>query len=251
MLNIPRLKKITALQKAVDFLGFLVFIPFFCALSFQLYCSSIPPLVGWGALVVSAILGLVIADVISGIVHWLADRYGHVDTPFFGEQFILPFRAHHLYPEDMTKLGFVVNNGNSCLLAGIFLAFVVFVLPPIESSFSLFLIGATGLFFSLFAGITNLFHMWAHSKTVPAWVRWLQVRRLILSPKHHEVHHTSPYAQHYCITCGWINGWLDRIRFFERLEKIIFQIFGVRGGDYDLQEINKRHQQSLKNLSND
>jgi ubiquitin-conjugating enzyme E2 variant len=234
--------------KIVYFLGFFIFIPFFCILSFQLYCNSLNLILRWGALIVSATLGFIIADVISGIVHWLADRYGSVDTPFFGKQFILPFRLHHLYPEEITKLSFVINIGDSCLLTGIFLACVVFFLPPIESNIGLFLLGATSLFTSLFVAITNLFHKWAHSKTVPKSIRWLQAHRFILSPTHHNVHHTSPYEQHYCITCGWMNYWLDRIRFFERLENLIFQVFGVRGGDYDLEEINEEYKHVLEEL---
>jgi len=44
---------------------------------------------------------------------------------------------------------------------------------------------------------------------------------LILPPDHHEVHHTAPYAKYYCITVGWLNEALFRLRFFQTLEKLI------------------------------
>jgi len=35
------------------------------------------------------------------------------------------------------------------------------------------------------------------------------------------VHHTAPYAKYYCITVGWLNEALFRLRFFQTLEKLI------------------------------
>jgi len=32
---------------------------------------------------------------------------------------------------------------------------------------------------------------------------WLQRRGLILSKKHHDIHHASPYDTYYCITAGF------------------------------------------------
>ena len=32
---------------------------------------------------------------------------------------------------------------------------------------------------------------------------WLQRRALILSKKHHDIHHASPYDTYYCITAGF------------------------------------------------
>lgn len=32
---------------------------------------------------------------------------------------------------------------------------------------------------------------------------WLQRCRLILSKKHHDIHHASPYDTYYCITAGF------------------------------------------------
>ena len=50
---------------------------------------------------------------------------------------------------------------------------------------------------------------------------WLQRRALILSKKHHDIHHASPYDTYYCITAGFWNPLLDRIRFYERTERLI------------------------------
>jgi hypothetical protein len=79
-----------------------------------------------------------------------------------------------------------------------------------------FVLALTGL-----VVVTNQIHKWAHiartGEPVPAAVTWLQGRGVILSPSHHEVHHTPPHASHYCITSGVTNPFLTRIRFWPAL----------------------------------
>ncbi len=65
---------------------------------------------------------------------------------------------------------------------------------------------------------TNQFHKWAHQESPSSFARWLQRTRLILEPSHHRVHHTDPFDMHYCITNGWLNPLLNRLKFFRRLE---------------------------------
>ena len=73
-------------------------------------------------------------------------------------------------------------------------------------------------FTALFVFCTNQFHKWAHTKNPAGWVRLLQRAGLILSPEHHAVHHAAPRDKYYCITVGWMNPLLDKIRFFRFLE---------------------------------
>jgi len=55
----------------------------------------------------------------------------------------------------------------------------------------------------------------------------LQRLNLVLPPDHHAVHHTAPYAKYYCITVGWLNEPLHRVRFFQALEWIITSTTGL------------------------
>jgi len=75
---------------------------------------------------------------------------------------------------------------------------------------------------------TNQVHQWAHMPHPPAVVRWLQRRRLILSPEAHRQHHQSPYAMNYCIATGWSNRWLTKFDAFRRIERAITTAIGVR-----------------------
>ena len=38
------------------------------------------------------------------------------------------------------------------------------------------------------------------------------------------IHHTAPRDKYYCITVGWMNPVLEKIRFFRLLEKAIARI---------------------------
>ncbi|HET9751355.1 MAG TPA: fatty acid desaturase CarF family protein, partial [Myxococcales bacterium] len=87
---------------------------------------------------------------------------------------------------------------------------------------------ATATFSMCFAIFgTNQFHKWAHMDAPPRMVRLLQRANLVLPPAHHAVHHRPPYNKYYCITVGWLNEALFRLRFFQMLEKLITRLTGL------------------------
>ncbi|HZS40706.1 MAG TPA: fatty acid desaturase CarF family protein [Polyangia bacterium] len=173
------------------------------------------------ALAAALTAGYLAADFASGVVHWLADRYGSTETWLFGENFVRSFREHHRDPEAITRHDFVETNGDSC----------IFVVPLL----ALVVLGARGSIvldgFTLALGVavllTSQIHRWAHMPSPPRAVAWLQARRLILAPDRHRAHHAAPFNRHYCITTGWLNPLLDRARFFPRMERVL-SAFGRR-----------------------
>ena len=46
----------------------------------------------------------------------------------------------------------------------------------------------------------------------------MQRMRLVLEPRHHQIHHTEPFETHYCITNGWLNPLLNKVGFFRGME---------------------------------
>jgi ubiquitin-conjugating enzyme E2 variant len=68
---------------------------------------------------------------------------------------------------------------------------------------------------------TNPIHRWAHVDRPPRLAVRLQRAHLILDPAHHRAHHTPPNDRCYCITAGWWNSLLDRMGFFDRLERCL------------------------------
>jgi len=180
---------------------------------------------------VLAVLAYLAADFLSGFVHFLADNFGSYDTPILGPNFIQPFREHHIDPKGIVGNDFVDANGNNSLASLPFML-VVWVVVPLETWYYGYLFGTFFLFMCLAAFLTNQFHKWAHLDTPPGFVGWLQERGVILSREHHDIHHESPYDTYYCITVGFWNPLLDRIRFFERAERLIRR--SVPGTDPEL-----------------
>lgn len=178
-------------------------------------------------LVVLAIpLALVWSDFMSGLVHWTADTYFSETTPVVGQSLIKPFRLHHIYPRDICTHDLVTTVGNVCITAVPVLSLCLFLLWRWPLSVWL----AFGILcVTLMAGATvatNQFHKWAHQEESSGIVRWLQRKRLVLEPSHHDAHHTEPFNIHYCITAGWLNPFLNKIRFFRRLEAML-RLLGV------------------------
>ena len=163
-------------------------------------------------------LGLLGGDLVSGIVHWAADTYCSEDTPVVGPSLVKPFRMHHVYPRDICTHGLVATVGNVCILAVPVLCFNLYLmwLMP-ESGWLAFTVVCVALI-SLATVATNQFHKWAHQEEPWAFARFLQRTRLVLEPSHHQLHHTEPFNIHYCITNGWLNPLLNKIKFFRRLE---------------------------------
>jgi ubiquitin-conjugating enzyme E2 variant len=173
-------------------------------------------------------------DFVSGIVHWLADTWGSEQFPFFGSRFIRPFRVHHVNPRGMLESNWLDTNGDTALVTiPILLAAFAFPLAqPWGGAAAVFLVA-----FCFWGAPTNQIHYWAHSPHPPALVAWLQRRRLILSTEHHDRHHASPFATHYCITTGWCNPLLSRLRFWRGLEWCVTALTGIQPRKDDEQYI--------------
>jgi len=171
-------------------------------------------------------LGIVGGDFISGLVHWAADTYGSEDMPVIGPSLVKPFRLHHIYPRDICTHGLVETTGNVCILAVPALSvslYLMWLMP--DSVFLAFSVVSFALM-AVATVATNQFHKWAHQEAPSAFARWLQRKRLVLEPQHHKRHHTQPFDVNYCITNGWLNPLLNRLKFFRRLEAAL-GFFGI------------------------
>ncbi|HKO60599.1 MAG TPA: fatty acid desaturase CarF family protein [Pyrinomonadaceae bacterium] len=172
-------------------------------------------------------LGIVAGDFVSGIVHWFADTYFTEKTPIIGRSLVKPFRLHHIYPRDICTHNLVEIAGNVCILAVPVLSmclYLLWLLP--ESGWLAFKVVCVSIV-AITTVATNQFHKWAHEEHPSPFARWMQRTRLVLNPLHHQQHHTAPFNLHYCITNGWLNPLLNRIKFFRRMEKFI-GFFGLK-----------------------
>jgi plasmanylethanolamine desaturase len=163
------------------------------------------------------IVGLVlaayaVADLASGIVHFLLDNFGSPETPVIGQKFVKPFRDHHVDPMEMTRGDFIAVNADNVFVC----------LPVIIPSFFFLETSAhpyAGVFIvGLVSGVimTNQLHKWAHMPTVPRLVAAAQRHGVVLSKEHHSVHHSGAYDRNYCITWGHLDLVLNRFVTFRK-----------------------------------
>jgi len=207
-------------HRVFEWTGIAVFGVYAVLLSDKLLSITVSP-GDWGIIALAALAGYLMADAISGLVHWFADSYATETTLFVGPNFVDPFRKHHEDPEDITRHGFSETNGNNCIVSFWVLMWAYHGRDVTAGdSMDLFMLGLA-LFSMLGVFGTNQFHKWAHSKTVPPLVGWMQRMHLILPPVHHQIHHTWPHHTYFCITTGWLNWPLDKLRFFRIFESVL------------------------------
>lgn len=198
-----------------------------------------------GTVVVAGLAGILTADFGSGLVHWAADTWFTIELPVLGKNFLRPFREHHIDPTSITRHDFIETNGDNFMIslpilakvayelltksgsereqsypfcAYLFLCsiFVAMTNQVITSSFLLFLQFCT---FKCFRSQINIvthpqIHKWSHTYWgLPRWVTLLQDWHIMLPRRHHRIHHVAPHETYFCITTGWLNWPLEKIRY--------------------------------------
>jgi ubiquitin-conjugating enzyme E2 variant len=170
------------------------------------------------------VAGVATADFGSGLVHWAADTWGRDDLPVIGSRLLVPFRVHHVNPDDFVERRFLDTNGEVAAIALPVLCALLMI--PIDGRWG----AVSAVFGFAFCGVgifTNQIHQWAHTPSPPRGVRMLQHCGVLLSRTAHTAHHDRPYDAHYCITTGWCNRPLEAIGLFRRLEWVITRVTGA------------------------
>ena len=195
--------------------------------------ASAPEFLSWWT-PLAALGGMVLADFVSGIVHWTADTWGSETIPILGRRFLRPFRVHHVNPDDFLRRNFVDTNGDVCTLVIPLLAGAMLI--PLDSPAGR-AAAVLAVAFCACGMPTNQVHQWAHMPNPPLLVRWAQRFGILLSREQHARHHTAPYVTNYCIATGWCNRPLAAIGFFRVAERVVSRATGLkaRGDDHDFQ----------------
>nr|CAD7200406.1 unnamed protein product [Timema douglasi] len=194
-------------------------------------------------IVVAALCGIITADFSSGLVHWAADTWGSVELPVIGKNFLRPFREHHIDPTSITRHDFIETNGDNFMVPVPVLVwmawhFLTHSELEVQQRFSwtcyVFLL-------ALFVAMTNQIHKWSHTYFgLPSWVVFLQEYHVILPRRHHRIHHVAPHETYFCITTGWLNWPLEKLRFWQALEWLIERTTGHKPRADDFKWAQKR-----------
>jgi hypothetical protein len=173
--------------------------------------------------------GYLVADALTGLVHWFCDTFFDETTPVLGPGLIAPFREHHRDPLLMTRHGFLELTGSSFRALAPVLALYLWLAGGAPAALDAFVLAvAAG------GAATNLLHRWAHDPHPPAIARALHRVGLVLTPTRHAHHHAPPYAAAYCVTSGWLNPLFERLRVWTRAEAALIAMgLPVSRGDHD------------------
>lgn len=165
-------------------------------------------------------LSWVLADIISGLVHWFADTYGKVEWPIIGNTFIRSFLEHHIDPLSITRHDWIETNGANFFI-GIPLLILMYLFEAFIPNTIIILFALT----NIWTALTNQFHKWAHTPRPNQLAKILQASKLVLSTETHAQHHKSPFDINYNITNGHTNIIFERFKIYRRLEKIFSILF--------------------------
>ena len=176
---------------------------------------------GFSWLVLPALfVGYLLADFITGTIHWFCDTFFDEETPVIGNFIIYSFREHHSYPLLITKDKFIEQDTTSFFIFMPFLYLATFsesnYLYSPNSIYGHFIL--IGICIGTFC--TNLFHKWAHQRNQKPIIKKLQKLGLILNPDLHKKHHKD-HSKSYCVTSGLMNPVLDYINFYANIERLI------------------------------
>lgn len=161
-----------------------------------------------------------LADFITGIVHWWQDAYGNPTWPIVGKYVVKPNLKHHKDPRGMLKDSYWQKTGASFIVGIILIS--VFYLAGWHSWRMVLCI--------LMCTQGNEIHAMGHrsDKENGKLIVGLQNIGVIQTRRTHGWHHKAPYDTNFCVMTEFLNPVLNKINFFSRLEFLIEKVFKIK-----------------------
>lgn len=165
---------------------------------------------------------VLLADFVTGLVHWAEDNYCSETTPIIGPLLIRPNELHHRSPRHFVRLSWWqsarVSIGAALIFLGIWFAI------GLSFTWQLWL-------FVLLTVNANEVHKMAHrsrSENGPL-ISMLHDLCVLQTPGHHAGHHLGDgFELRYCVLTNLLNPCLDRTGFWTFLEnRVLGRCCGV------------------------
>jgi plasmanylethanolamine desaturase len=162
---------------------------------------------------------VVLADLVSGAIHWIEDSYFKPDTPILGKYLIQPNLVHHAKPREFIAKTYWQSSGDLWLVGA----------AVVAGAWTLDALTWHVWLFVALAANANQFHKWSHqSREEVGPIVWaLQRARILLTQQHHAGHHLGAKDSHYCTVTNFVNPVLDDLCFWYTLERAIVVVSGV------------------------
>lgn len=165
---------------------------------------------------------IIVADFITGIVHWWEDTYGLPHWGWgIGKHIVEPNLVHHEHPTWLATMSNIIQRN-----------YIQVVPAVVVSCIILYSLGISwwpvALTFIL-SSLGNEVHAWNHMPQTeqPTWMRFLSDTAIIQTRRQHSLHHKKPYDKYYCTLTNITNAVLELINFWRRLEWILLKVFGL------------------------
>jgi plasmanylethanolamine desaturase len=156
---------------------------------------------------------LLLADFITGVVHWMEDSYWSPETPILGKWVVNANLAHHKNGQDFLKKSWLESSWDLALAGIVMLAIAIYYH---QLSWEVL------LFVTIIVN-ANQIHKWAHItryENKPFIIGLLQKMYILQRTNHHGQHHRKPNNSHYCTVTNFLNPLLDKLQFWRGLEAI-------------------------------
>jgi hypothetical protein len=156
---------------------------------------------------------LLLADFITGFIHWLEDSFWSPETPILGKWVVIANLAHHQNGQDFLKKSWLESSWD-LLLAGI----ITLGVATFSHKVSWELLLLTVILIN-----ANQIHKWAHItrfENKPYLIGLLQKLYILQRTDHHGQHHRKPNNSHYCTVTNLLNPVLDKLHFWRALEAV-------------------------------
>lgn len=190
----------------------------------------------WYLIVFAIVIGLFMADFISGLLHWAFDTWFDEDMASFARLVVI-VREHHIYPQNIFQYRFREESGPISLAS---LSFTAPVYAVVMIGFDKPTAGGlvailACLIVSFCMALMLQCHKLGHRRTKSKVLQLLQKLHLLMHPGHHCQHHRDNHDIRYCLINGWADLVMDKIRFWRGLERVLVKVTGAvpRHNDHD------------------
>lgn len=161
-----------------------------------------------------------LADFLTGVIHWWEDTYGNPKWPIIGKHVVLPNLDHHSNPRLLLQ-GTYWNRINTSVYAAVIIGIILWLCGYGSWQMGLCL---------LFSSQGNEIHAIAHrsDRENGRFIVKLQRLGIIQTRKSHGWHHKAPYDTNFCVMTEFCNPILNKIHFWDRVEWILLKVFHIK-----------------------
>jgi plasmanylethanolamine desaturase len=167
-----------------------------------------------------AVSAVLLADFVSGLVHWAEDAYARKDTPIIGKWIGEANIEHHVKPRAFVSRSWWASSWDLAITSLVLLA----------GAWWLKALTLPVWIFAITTANANQIHKWAHSAPHEngRLITWLQKLNILQTQRHHARHHSGRKDSHYCSVTNIVNPILEKLGFWKKFERFNELVFGLK-----------------------